>query len=280
MSEPARAASRLDARLRLRLRLHHATSVVLERELVLAAQGGDAVAREQLVRAFLPSIAIVARRYRNSSAVERRELMQEGVVGLLRALARFDSSLGTPFWAYASWWVRQAMQRLMAELGRPVVLSDRALRQIARVKDAQHRLFQDLGKEPSAAELAAETSFTTEQVGLLMAAERRPRILEESAGQERSGGGEAVGRQLADSRVEEEFERRLWQLASEQLSTLAQGLTDRERGVLRARFGLDGREQTLREIAARIGLSAERVRQIEQEALGKMRVAAGVEPAG
>jgi len=274
MSEPARAASRLDAR----LRLHHATSVVLERELVLAAQGGDAVAREQLVRAFLPSIAIVARRYRNSSTVERRELMQEGVVGLLRALARFDSSLGTPFWAYASWWVRQAMQRLMAELGRPVVLSDRALRQIARVKDAQHRLFQDLGKEPSAAELAAETSFTTEQVGLLMAAERRPRILEESAGQER-GGGEAVGRQLADSRVEEEFERRLWQLASVQLSALAQGLTDRERGVLQARFGLDGREQTLREIAARIGLSAERVRQIEQEALGKMRVAAGVEPA-
>jgi RNA polymerase primary sigma factor len=275
MSEPARAASRLDER----LRLDHAASVVLERELVLAAQGGDAVAREQLVRAFLPSIAIVARRYRNSPTVERRELMQEGVVGLLRALARFDPSLGTPFWAYASWWVRQAMQRLMAELGRPVVLSDRALRQLARVKDAQHRLFQDLGKEPSAAELAAETSFTTEQVGLLMAAERRPRILEESAAGERSGGNEAGGRQLADSRVEEEFERRLWKLASEQLSALGQGLTDRERGVLQARFGLDGREQTLREIAARIGLSAERVRQIEQEALGKMRVAAGVEPA-
>jgi RNA polymerase primary sigma factor len=274
MRESARAASRLDSR----LRLHHAMSVVLERELVLAAQGGDAVAREQLVRAFLPSIAIVARRYRNSPTVERRELMQEGVVGLLRALARFDSSMGTPFWAYATWWVRQAMQRLMAELGRPVVLSDRALRQLARVKDAQHRLFQDLGKEPSTAELAAETSFTTEQVGLLMAAERRPRILEESAAVERSGGA-AVGRQLADSRVEEEFERRLWQLASEQLSALGQGLTDRERGVLTARFGLDGREQTLREIAARIGLSAERVRQIEQEALGKMRLAAGVEPA-
>jgi RNA polymerase primary sigma factor len=274
MREPARAAPRLDSR----VRLHHAMSVVLERELVLAAQGGDAVAREQLVRAFLPSIAIVARRYRNSPTVERRELMQEGVVGLLRALARFDSSLGTPFWAYATWWVRQAMQRLMAELGRPVVLSDRALRQLARVKDAQHRLFQDLGKEPSTAELAAETSFTTEQVGLLMAAERRPRILEEPAAVERSG-GEAVGTQLADSRVEEEFERRLWQLASEQLSALGQGLTDRERGVLTARFGLDGREQTLREIAARIGLSAERVRQIEQEALGKMRLAAGVEPA-
>jgi RNA polymerase primary sigma factor len=274
MWEPARAAPRLDSP----VRLHHAMSVVLERELVLAAQGGDAVAREQLVRAFLPSIAMVARRYRNSPTVERRELMQEGVVGLLRALARFDSSLGTPFWAYATWWVRQAMQRLMAELGRPVVLSDRALRQLARVKDAQHRLFQDLGKEPSTAELAAETSFTTEQVGLLMAAERRPRILEESTAVER-GGGEAVGRQLADSRVEEEFERRLWQLASEQLSALGQGLTDRERGVLTARFGLDGREQTLREIAARIGLSAERVRQIEQEALGKMRLAAGVEPA-
>jgi RNA polymerase primary sigma factor len=275
MAEPFRRPSKLDAR----LRLHHATSLVLERELVLAAQRGDTVAREQLVSAFLPSIAIVARRYRNSPTVERRELIQEGVVGLLRALARYDSSLGTPFWAYATWWVRQAMQRLMAELGRPVVLSDRALRQLARVKAAQHKLVQDLGREPSAAQLAAETSFSAEQVGRLMAAERRPRALEESGTAERDG-GETVGLQLADPRVEEEFERRLWQLASEQLSALSRGLSERQRGVVHARFGLDGREQTLREIGARVGLSAERVRQIEQEALGSMRAAAGVERAG
>ena len=95
---------------------------------MLAARRDDAGAREQLIKTFLPLIGGVARRYRCSAAVERSELMQEGVVGMLRALERYDEALDTPFWAYATWWVRQAMQRLVAELGRPVVLSDRALR--------------------------------------------------------------------------------------------------------------------------------------------------------
>src|SRR4051794_23540607 len=104
----------------------------VERELVLAAEEGDPGARDRLIQAFWPLIGSVARIYRSSAAVDRTELMQEGVVGLLRALERFDPSRGTPFWAYASWWVRQAMQQLVSELTRPVVLSDRALRQLAR----------------------------------------------------------------------------------------------------------------------------------------------------
>ena len=141
----------------------------LERSLVLAAQQGDKVARARLVEAFAPSIASVARIYRSSRAVDRLELMQDGVVGLLRALKNYDASRGTPFWAYASWWVRQAMQQLIAELTRPVVLSDRALRQLARVKDARRTYLQDHGREPSTTNLATTTGLTREQVENLVA---------------------------------------------------------------------------------------------------------------
>jgi DNA-directed RNA polymerase sigma subunit (sigma70/sigma32) len=112
--------------------------VGVERRLVAAAQSGDRRAREELVEAFLPLIASVARVYRGSRTITRVELMQEGVVGLLRALERYDPEQGVPFWGYASWWVRHAMQQLIAELTRPVVLSDRSLRQLAALKRAHH----------------------------------------------------------------------------------------------------------------------------------------------
>ncbi|HEY1515750.1 MAG TPA: sigma factor, partial [Solirubrobacteraceae bacterium] len=94
-------------------------------------------------------IASVARAYRRSTAVGREELTQEGVVGLLRALDRYDPDRGVPFWGYAAWWVRQAMQQVVSELSAPMVLSDRALRQLARVKHAQRRFEQTSGREPS-----------------------------------------------------------------------------------------------------------------------------------
>jgi RNA polymerase sigma factor (sigma-70 family) len=112
--------------------------VAAERRLVAAAQAGDGRAREELVEAFLPMIAGVARVYRGSETITRVELLQEGVVGLLRALERYDPGQGVPFWGYASWWVRQAMQQLIAELTRPIVLSDRSLRQLSALKRA-HR---------------------------------------------------------------------------------------------------------------------------------------------
>jgi RNA polymerase primary sigma factor len=108
-----------------------------ERELVLAAKECRGEARGALIEAFTPLIGNVARGYRGASGVGRAELMQEGVVGLLRALERYDPELETPFWAYASWWVRQAMQQLVSELSRPVVVPDRAARQLACVR-AEH----------------------------------------------------------------------------------------------------------------------------------------------
>src|SRR5260370_24993107 len=108
--------------------------------------------------------------------------MEEGVVGVLRALERFDPDLGTPFWAYGSWWVRQSMQQVVSELSRPIVLSDRALRQLARIKTAQ-RQFEQAGKrEATSAELAAIVGLPRSQVESLLQTERTARGLDEPAG--------------------------------------------------------------------------------------------------
>jgi len=107
-----------------------------EDALVRRAQAGDRAAREALVEHLLPLIGAVARSYRTGGAVQRVELLQEGVLGVLRALERYDPARGVPFWGYASWWVRQAMQQLVAELTGPLVLSDRALRHLSRLKQA------------------------------------------------------------------------------------------------------------------------------------------------
>ncbi|MCW3029991.1 MAG: polymerase, sigma 32 subunit, RpoH, partial [Solirubrobacterales bacterium] len=108
-----------------------------ERALVLAALRGGERAREDLIEALRPAIASVARRYRHTHGVTHAELMQEGVVGLLNGLERYDPQRGVPFWVYASWWVRQAMQQLISEVSRPTVLSDRAQRGLARIREAR-----------------------------------------------------------------------------------------------------------------------------------------------
>jgi RNA polymerase sigma factor (sigma-70 family) len=248
----------------------------LERELVLAAKVGPGPARDDLIEAFTPLVAKMARIYRGSEGVDRVELMQEGAVGLLRALERYDATLGTPFWPYATWWVRQAMQQLVSELTRPVVLSDRAARQLARVKDSRHELVQTHGREPTPRELAEDTGLTRKQVDNLIAAERKPRALDEPV----HGDDDVAtfGELLADPLAEEAYERVPPRLALSDLEFLLGGLSDRERVVVCARYGLHGPEKTLRELGGHLGVSVERVRQIEERALDKLRAAA--EPAG
>src|ERR1700745_1633104 len=131
-----------------------------ERRLVQAAKEGDRRAREELVEAFLPLVAGVARVYRGSPSITRVELIQEGVVGLLRALERYDPTLGVPFWGYAAWGVRHAMPQLIGEPTRPLVLSDRALRQLSQLKRAHGEYVAEHGREPSADELADTTGLS------------------------------------------------------------------------------------------------------------------------
>jgi RNA polymerase sigma factor (sigma-70 family) len=195
------------------------------------------------------------------------------VVGLLRALERYDPDIGTPFWAYASWWVRQAMQQLVSELTRPVVLSDRALRQLARLKEAHTALQRAKGSSPTLAELADHTGVDEDQLANLIAADRPPKALEEPLEVEEGAIG-TFGELLADPLAEDEYERVVSHVTAGELRDLLSGLSERERAVLRGRFGLDGEARSLREIAEQLGLSAERIRQLENRALGKLRAAA------
>jgi RNA polymerase primary sigma factor len=259
-----------------RLAERPALPAATERDLVLRAQAGDPAARAQLVEAFLPLVASIARTYRHSPSVQRIELLQEGVVGLLRALERFEPERGVPFWGYASYWVRQAMQQLVAELTRPMVLSDRALRHLARLKDAHRDALRERGREPGRHELAERTGLELDQVDDLLAVDRTPRSLDEPIANQEGDIG-VFGELLADPLAEAEYERVLAAVDSEELLGLLSGLSDRERAILRARYGLEGEEQSLRQIAAGLGVSAERVRQLEQRALGKLAAAAGVD---
>jgi RNA polymerase sigma factor (sigma-70 family) len=250
-------------------------------DLLPAAIRDEPGARDALIAAFTPLIATIARTYRGSSVVRRDELMQEGVVGLLRALERYDPDLGTPFWAYASWWVRQAMQRLMSELGRPMVLSDRALRQVAQLKATERQEMQRRGREPNPAALSSATGMAREQVDRLMAAQRSALGLDEPLRRDGDRAGATVGDALLDPAAQDDFDRVPDQEAIEHLPRLLARLADRERSVVAERFGLGGRRaRTLREVGDRLGVSAERVRQIEEVALGKLREASGLSPSG
>ncbi len=241
-------------------------------QLVLAARSNRPYARARLIRSLMPRIANLARIYARVPGVDRSELLQEGSVGVLRALERYDAELGTPFWPYASWWVRQAMQQVVAELSRPVVLSDRALRQLARVRDARRTFALTHSREPTLRELASASELTLEQLHRLSVADRRPRSLEEPVGE--SGGAESsFGESLRDPRAEEPYDELDLRLGAAEIPRLLANLSERERVVICARYGLHGRQRTLRELGEILHVSAERVRQIEQGALERMRAA-------
>ncbi|MDA0159944.1 sigma-70 family RNA polymerase sigma factor [Solirubrobacter ginsenosidimutans] len=241
-----------------------------ERDLVVATEGGSKAACRELVEAFLPAIARLARQVDPGRRVDRVELMQEGVAGLLLAVKRYDARMETPFWAYASFWVRKAMRELLAELAGPVALTDHAVRGLVRVKGARREHLQAHGTEPTRAELVAATGFAPAQLDSLLASERAAQSLDAPV-----GGGATVSDTLADPLAEDEYEQVLDRIEQrESVRGLTGVLDDRERTVLSGRYGLDQAQQTLSEIGATLGLTAERVRQIEAGALAKLRAAA------
>ncbi len=240
-----------------------------EKELVVGAEAGDRDASRKLVEAFLPAILGVAGRFRTGVGVERQELVQEGVVGLLFAARRFDCRRETPFWSYASFWVRKAMQELVAELTRPVALSDRAVRALARLKSARTEYLQAHGSEPTDDELSRATGLTRAQVQSLQATERWPRALHEPFGEAESAA--TLGDAIADPVAERDYERVLDRIELGEVHDLAEELDERARSVVRAHYGLGQPPRTLNEIGAGLGLTAERARQIEADALRQLR---------
>ena len=239
---------------------------------VRAAQRGDLDARQQVLDDFLPLVERVARSYAGVTSLEREELVQEGVVGLFTALERFDLALGVPFWAYASWWVRRMMQRLVAELTLPVVLSDRAMRQLAAVKHARQDHEQACHRQASSEELVERTGYPHDLLDSLMCVELCPRSLEEQL-QGEDGAAGTLADLFPDPQAEDSYDVVERELDADALRHMPNDLDDRERAVLRARYGFDGAPQTLQAVGNEIHLTAERVRQIQQHALETLRAA-------
>jgi RNA polymerase primary sigma factor len=243
-----------------------------EQLLVVGAEAGDATACRKLVEAFLPAIASLARAYYRGIGVEQKELMQEGVAGLLFAAQRYDTGLGTPFWPYAAFWVRKAMQELVAELSRPVALSDRAVRGLAQIRAARREYLRAHGAEPTDVELSQATGLTPAQVESLLATERPSRSFEELLTPD-DGSTVTLGDVIIDPAAEREYELVLDEIEIREVRDLADQLDERERVVVKAHYGLGRPTQTLGEIGATLGLTAERARQIEVGALTKLRSA-------
>jgi RNA polymerase sigma factor (sigma-70 family) len=240
--------------------------------LALRAQAGDEAAREELIRRLLPLIHSTARRYR-TEGLEQADLLQEGIVGLLRALQRFDPERGVPFAAYATWWIRQSLQEARSDFIRPLRLPPKALRQLSQLKSEHQRIYQSERRSAKVAELAERTNIELEQAEALVVADARERSLDEPIG---SIDGElgTLGDLLEDPLSSAAYEEVNDAVAGEQLRALLSRLTEREREVVRARFGFDAPTEKLSQLGERLGVSAERVRQIEERALAKLRSAA------
>ena len=242
-------------------------------DVVARAQAGDERAREELLERYLPLVVAVARSHR-ADGLELADLVQEGCVGLLRALARYDPGRGTSFSAFASWWIRQSVQELRSDFVRPFRLPPKALRQLAQLKSEHDRVYAAERRRPSLAELAERTAIDLAQAEALVRADPRPRSLDEPASTLDDNVG-VLGDVVEDPLSTDAYEEVLDALASAQLRALLGHLSDREREILASRFGLDEHSpERLSDIGERLGISTERVRQLEARALAKLRRAA------
>lgn len=237
--------------------------------LALRAQAGDAGAREQLIGRLLPLVSSLARSYR-TEGLDDADLVQEGVLGLLRALQRYEPDRGTPFSAWAAWWVRQALQEARSDFMRPLRLPRPALRQLVQLKAEHERIYASERRDANIAELASRVNIERGQAEALLRADRRPRSVDEPMeGAEGEVG--SLGALLADPLSADDYEEVLETIAGEQLRALLARLTEREREIVDARFGFGRPSERLVDIGQRLGISAERVRQLEERALAKLR---------
>ena len=273
---PRRAARPAPTRLSERPQLLLAPMRETQSELLQAARLNRPHARARLVESFMPLIGSVARIYAYVPAVDRAELIQEGVAGVLRALERYDpDSARRSGHTRRGGCARRCSRSSLSCRGRWSCLTARCASSHAYATRAA-RSFAPTAASRASTSCAAESELTLEQLHRLSVADRRPRGLEEPLDDE-SAGGATFGDSVRDPRAEEAYDAVALRMAAEEIPRLLTHLSERERRVIDARYGLCGPERTLRELGDELGISAERTRQIEQAALETMRLACQLE---
>ena len=241
-----------------------------ERELARRKDHGDEAAKRRLIECNLRLVMSITRNYTNAG-VPLLDLIQEGNLGLIRAVEKFDYRLGYKLSTYATWWIRQAVTRALADQGRTIRLPVHVAEQVRRARRSRRQLAQKLNRDPSIEEIAADSGFTPERVGELFELIEEPVSLETPVGD-----GESMVADLIEDERSASPESNTADLArTEELAGALTRLNPRMQHVLLRRFGLDGQPpQTLEEVGRDLGITRERVRQLETRALRELRTVA------